>query len=265
MNLVLATWLLLSAPPAYAQCQADGIVLEQHVNQARLAWRRGEDAPFQVAHAQLLQDLACLAGSGFRTKNAELFVVLALGALDAGQQERLMAALRALLVVSPGYALPDDLVPQEHELRAAYVLAQELGPDVTGFAVLYLGKEPPAPSAPAAPAPAPDPTVIEARLRAQLLAEVRLDIEQDKRLRQAGIVTATLGGAAAGLSTAFLLAMVTTGDEKPFIQFPERRAVMKKVWTGTAIGGVAVTGLGIWMVRASGVGCGPGVGVGLRF
>ena len=148
-------------------------------------------------------------------------------------------------------------------------MAQVLGPDAAGFKALFLGQAAGAQATPPPPEPlAPGPEALEAQRRDELLARVRAEVETDERARHAGAVTATVGGFACGLSLAFIAARNTSGENKPSVVPNPQREAMGKVWTGTAIGGAAATGVGLWLMHASQLDAGvttPVVGWGGRF
>jgi len=237
---------LLAFLPARGACpEAPLVALESHVGWAQAAWVDGQDPRFSASHALLLEDLACLAGSGLRTRNPALFLVLARGALEAGAPDRALAAARALLVVDPD-ATPDPaLVPPGSALAATLDEARALGPDAAGFRALYLGQASPPPPT----VPAENPAVAE---RARLLAEVQAEIALDRRGHRAGVALTTAGGVVAGLSLAILGARATSGEGKLTAEQRAQREAMGRVWVGTAVAGGATLGFGLWMLRASG-------------
>lgn len=263
MASLLLVWLLLVGSPRAMDCaDVDSAVLDSHAGWAYTAWRAGDDARFAEAHALLLGDVSCLVGSGLRTRNAELFLVLARGALDVGDDARALAALRALLVIQGDYQPDPAMLPYDQPLAPLFAMAQVLGPDAAGFEARFLGKDPGAQANPPPAAPAqPSPEALEAQRRAELLARVRAEVETDRRAHHAGTVTATVGGLACGLSLAFIAARNTSGENKPNVEPRPQREAMGKVWTGTAIGGAATMGLGLWLMHVSQLDAGPGMPV----
>jgi hypothetical protein len=235
--LLALLWLLL-APPARAVCAEDGLAaLDGHVAAAVAAWRVGETGALAEAHAAVLQDLTCLAGSGLTTRDPELFLVLVRGALDAGDEARAMAAARALQVVAGGDPLPEDLVPPGGDLAALVEQAWAQGPDATGFRTLFLAQP-------------PGPEELAALERERLLADVRARVELDRRGHRVGTLCTTFGAVATGLSLSFIAARATEGANKP-VEHPITREAMGKVWAATAVTGGVSTVFGIWMLRQS--------------
>jgi hypothetical protein len=228
----LAALLLLALPTARGACPEEPLVaLEAHTAAAVAAWDTAEEARFSEVHEHILADLACLAGSGLSTRDADLFLVLAKGAFDAGDEPRALAAARAWLVVTTG---PPTRVAAGSPLAALLDRAATLGPDPTGFRALYLGQP-----------PVPSPVDPE---RERLLAEVRARIELDRRGRRVGTTCAVVGAMATGLSLSILAARATTGEAKDLPPMIQREA-MGAVWSATAIAGGLTLGFGIWMRR----------------
>lgn len=266
-SLILALLLLLGSPARAGCDEVDSAVLDSHTGWATVAWRGGDQARFDEVHTLILEDLACLAGSGLRTRNTELFLVLARGALEAGDDTRALAALRALLVIQGDYQPDPVLLPFDQPLAPMFAMAQVLGPDATGFKALFLGQEA-TPQAPAALPAALTPEQLQAQRREELLAQVRDEIETDAKAERVGTVTAVVGGITCGLSLAFIAARNTSGENKEDVQDRAVREAMGKVWTGTAIGGAVTLGGGLWLVRVSRLDAGgamPTVGFGWRF
>ena len=150
-------------------------------------------------------------------------------------------------------------------------MAGELGPDVAGFKAEFLGQAPPAPTAVSAPPgstlSAPSPEALAAMERERFLAELRAEVEVDEQAHRVGGVIAMVGGSVAGLSLAAMAARATSGANKATVQLPPQREIMGKVWAGTAIGGGATLGLGLWLMHVSQLeaGAAPMVGLRLRF
>jgi hypothetical protein len=267
LSSVLALLLLLGSP-ARAGCDGvDSAVLDSHTSWATAAWRSGDNARFAEVHALLLEDVACLAGSGLRTRNTELFLVLSRGALEAGDDTRALAALRALLVIQGDYQPDPVMLPYDQPMAPLFAMAQLLGPDAAGFKALFLGQDPVAPTPTVAP-PAPSPEALQAQRREELLAQVRAEIELDRKAKRAGTVTAAVGGITCGLSLAFIAARNTSGEGKEKVEDRAVREAMGRVWTGTAIGGAVTLGAGLWLVHVSQLDAGgtlPVVGIGGRF
>ncbi len=260
--LLLVLLLILAPPAAGADCQqVDATVLDSHTSWALQAWRGAEQGRFDEAHQLLLSDLACLAGTGLRTRNTDLFVVLARGALLADDQEALLACFRAVQVIQADYRPPVELVTPGSPLDQAFALALTRGPDVAAFKRRYLGQQ--VTSAPPA-ASAPSPEQLAELQREAFLAQVQARLDTDQRARRAGRLTTTLGGITTGMSLSFLAAMLTSGANKPIHERPENRALMLRFWTGTAITGGVATGLGLWMMHASQLSGGPIPGLELR-
>jgi hypothetical protein len=139
MASLLLALLLSLAQPAWADCaDVDTAVLDSHTGWAITAWRGDESARFDEAHQLVLEDIACLAGSGLRTRNTDLFLVLARGAQLAGDDSRALAAFRALLVIERGYQPDPAMLPYDQPLAPLFAMAQALGPDAAGFKALYL-------------------------------------------------------------------------------------------------------------------------------
>jgi hypothetical protein len=264
LSLLLALVLALS-PLAQAGCEeVDTALLEGHVGRAHGAWRSGDDAGFARAHALILDDLACLAGSGLKTRSTDLFLVLARGALEQGDDARALAALRALLVIDQGFTPELELVPLDTPLAPLFAMAQVLGPEVAGFKALYLGQQP---APPAAPEP-PSAAQLEALRRERFLTELRAEMETDAKAHRAGVITAVIGGTACGVSLSIIAARNTSGASKPVVEQRIHRETWAKVWTGTAITGGATMGVGLWLMHVSQLDGGaamPGVGWGWRF
>ncbi len=270
MTALLLALLLLVGSPAQASCaEVDNTTLDSHAGWAMTAWRADDDARFAEVWQLLVDEVACLAGSGLKTRNTDLFLVLARGALDAGDDARAVAALRALLVIEGGYQPDPALLPLDEPMAPLFAMAQVLGPDVAGFKAAFLGQEPAA-TAPPPPAPepaGPTPEQLEAQQREELLAKVRYELEVDRRARKTGVRMAVVGGITCGLSLTFLVAQ-TAGESKPTTdELRPHRALYTKIWTGTAIGGAAVMGGGLWLARASQLDAGamPVVGIRGRF
>ncbi|MFH1464868.1 MAG: hypothetical protein ABIO70_10830 [Pseudomonadota bacterium] len=233
--LLALLWLLL-APVARGACAEDPLAsLEAHVEAATAAWRAG--VSMEAAHAGLLEDLGCLAGSGLSTRDPELFLVLARGALDADDGARALAAARALLVVAGGDPLPADLVPPGGDLAGLLERALVAGPDAVGFRTLFLFQP-------------PSPEQLAALERERLLAEVRANIAMDRRGHRVGALCTTLGATTTALSLSFIAARATEGQNKP-VQHAITREAMGKVWAGTAITGGVTTVFGVWLLRQS--------------
>jgi hypothetical protein len=229
---------LLATSSARAVCAEDALAaLDNHVENAVTAWRAGEAAARAEAHARVLEDLSCLAGSGLKTSDPMLFLVLARGALDAGDEGRATAAARALLVVAGGDPLPLDLVPPGGDLEALVARAWDAGPDATGFRALFLARP-------------PSPEELAAMERERLLADVQTRIALDRRGHEVGTLCTTLGALSTGLSLSFIAARATEGDKKP-VEHPLTREAMGKVWAATAVTGGVTTVFGIWMLRQS--------------
>ena len=129
---VLLAFLLVFAPfEARAGCEdVEAAVLDSHVGWATTALRVGQQARVGEVYHLLRHDLDCLAGSGLETSNTDLFLALAAGALEHGDEEAAMAALRAALVIRSDYRFPDLLVPADHGLHAALERARAMGRDV---------------------------------------------------------------------------------------------------------------------------------------
>ncbi len=255
--------LLLLTSLARAGCEeVDAHTLESHAGWARMAWREGDAARFDEAHRLMLEDLDCLAGSGLSTRDTDIFMVLARGALEAGDDERALAALRAVLVLQGDY-LPDPaLVPLDEPLAPLFAMAQVLGPDVAGFRALFLGQDAASPPPPPAQPPPPSAAELEALRREELLARLAHERAVDARAHKVGAITAAVGGITCGLSLSFIAARNTSGESKETVQDRPQREIMGKVWQGTAVAGAVTRGAGLWLVRASQLDAGPTVGVG---
>jgi hypothetical protein len=255
VSLLLALFMLL-APQTRAGCaEVDMAVLDSHTGWAITAWRGGDEARFSEAHRLVLEDIACLAGTGLRTRNTDLFLVLASGAVRAGDDGRALAALQALL-------------PLDQPLAPLFAMAQVLGPDAAGFKALYLGQDPTAAPVPPVPLATPTAEQLEAQRREEFLARVRAEVELDRKAHRAGVITATSGGIVCGVSLALILARNTSGESKEAVKDRAYREQMGKLWTGTAIAGGATMGAGLWLMVVSQLDAGGGVpvvGLGGRF
>jgi hypothetical protein len=266
-SLLFALLLLLGSPVRAGCDEVDNAVLDSHTGWATAAWYAGDVARFDEVHALLLEDVACLAGSGLRTSNTDLFLALARGALDAGDDTRALAALRALLVIQGDYQPDPVLLPLDEPMAPMFAMAQVLGPDTAGFKALFLGQEGTAQAPAAAPVPL-TPEQLQAQRREELLAQVRNEIETDAKAKRIGTVTAVVGGITCGLSLAFIAARNTSGASKENVQDRAVRETMGKVWSGTAVGGAATLGAGLWLVHTSQLDAGgamPMVGLSARF
>ncbi len=270
MASLLLALLLLVGTPAQAGCdQVDSAVIDSHAGWAVTAWREGDDARFGEVYQLLLEDLACVAGSGLKTRNVELFLVLGRGSLDLGDETRALAALRAALVIQGDYTPDPAMVPFDQPLAPLFAMAQVMGPDVAGFKELFLGQEPAATTVPPPAPDAPTPEELEALRREELLERIRHEREMDRKAHRAGAVTASLGGIVCGVSLALIAARQTSGERKqPSEELRPHRELYGKIWTGTAIGGAATMGLGLWLMRVSALDAGttvPVVGFSGRF
>jgi len=270
-SLMLALWLLV-ASAAGADCAGvDAAVIDSHAGWAFTAWKADDTGRFTEVHELLLEDLACVAGSGLRTRNTELFLVLARGALEAGDEPRALAALRAVLVIDGSFVPEVEMVPYDQPLAPLFAMAQALGPDVAGFKSLFLGQDPAALVGAPAPVPTgPTPEQLEAQRREELLARVHHEIETDAKARKVGAITAAVGGITCGLSLSFIAARNTSGENKTDVVDMPYREQMAKVWTSTAIGGAATMGAGLWLMKISQLDAGTGtplptLGWGWRF
>jgi hypothetical protein len=268
VSLLLALFMLL-APQTRAGCaEVDMAVLDSHTGWAITAWRGGDEARFSEAHRLVLEDIACLAGTGLRTRNTDLFLVLASGAVRAGDDGRALAALRALLLIQGDYQPDPALLPLDQPLAPLFAMAQVLGPDAAGFKALYLGQDPTAAPVPPVPLATPTAEQLEAQRREEFLARVRAEVELDRKAHRAGVITATSGGIVCGVSLALILARNTSGESKEAVKDRAYREQMGKLWTGTAIAGGATMGAGLWLMVVSQLDAGGGVpvvGLGGRF
>ncbi len=271
MIVPLLVSLLLASPGVRAGCEdVDAVVLQSHASWATMALRRGQQSRVAEVYQLLRRDLDCLAGSGLKIRDTDLFLALAAGALAQGDEPAAIAALRAVLAIRSDYVLPEHQVAADHPLRETMQLARAKGRDVVEFKRIFLGKEPAVAAAlpPAVPAAAPSVTALEqAAQRELMLQQVEAAVELDRVWRKAGTTTATVGGVVTGLSLAFIAARSTSGASKDTVEQRAHRELWGKVWTGTAIGGGVTMGAGLYMIHVSQMAAGgvPALGLGGRF